>query len=337
MFKYNLLASQRRVKLLSILSVFLFVVLFPLRGMNGLTLPFMELKLVDSYVIHAGFALSIPFVIHALRVNNIFGIYAKCVYSAIVLIWLVSIISNIYLDLPTEDVHGINVRAFQIGVAYYSLVYLVCGYSFAAYGIFGNERIYIFLFVAYTILSIAQIDSSILQVNFYSVADEYSGNYLMVADLYAIVALLVASSATNWTFRYAVIVLALFVLYILYSRTSFFVFLMVVCFAELVFNKKQALIRWFILFSLVFAVIAIGLALGDGDGFASNRMLSVFIAEQDGSAIERVVQFDSGLSRLYDRWIVGDYAGQSWLWAGLGRICTIYCLIGSNMEYWYFC
>lgn len=291
-------------------SLGLLFMLIPLRGINSVLQPYAGIVITSSFVIHMLFICLLPFfVIDIYRnsktgINILFGISILC---AVIGMILVTLYQNLTSQLPIEDSMEINVRMFQLGIVYYAIVHMIVGYIMVTIDIL-LYRVIIFIgFICFSITCLYFIDYGSFTLDFSQVDEEFSGNYLLVGDTFAVSSFLVISLSIN---RFAKILLMIFtaiMLYALYSRTSLYGYLFSILFCYIIKSNLSATKLVSIAGLLIFAV-----SLGSiyFEFLLNNRMFSFIFDAYDNSVAQRNIQFQIGWVRLLDNWFIGDYAGQ---------------------------
>ncbi len=146
------------------------------------------------------------------------------------------------------------------------------------------------------------------------VEGDITGSYLFLADSFAMTTFLAIAAFRNIHIKMAIYILALVTLFVLNSRTAFF--LMLIIFPLIFWNNRSTMMRYGILGVIIGSMIA---------GVFSDRVVAKFEQlrtensrmfgvvenlDDDGSAVERVRLFRNGWQAIMDNPVIGDFGGQ---------------------------
>lgn len=134
------------------------------------------------------------------------------------------------------------------------------------------------------------------------------GIYLFLGDAFAIVAIVIVSciSTKNRLLEIGVILISIYVLFLLRSRTSFYLFIATSVFYAFFRYGKKVLIVAMIIFACFFSIIDDVVKISP----ASMRMLSFIVEKEDASWSSRNEILAEGVKSISKNWVWGDFAGQ---------------------------
>ena len=172
----------------------------------------------------------------------------------------------------------------------------------------GRVVIYcLFGLLALIIVHSVLVKGEALSIDTFTIATSGSGNYLEISDDVALTALLAFSLTKNRLGQLFVALLGAVMLFATLSRTSFYIFVLVVTLVLAIRNVKYLVVTGLILLLLVSETyLPVNLTLLSDN--ASNRMLRL-VADRltDGSYQMRRLLLQEGIKDLHDTWLTGEF------------------------------
>jgi hypothetical protein len=203
---------------------------------------------------------------------------------------------------------------YNIFISY--LTYFLIGYYYKGY-----QQYYKYLFILYILLTVDtwwNIDINTLYINFAGVAKEKVGLYQYLGVTYAIFAILLILLTKNNILKVVLIIISFTSLFVLMSRSSLYIFTLVMIVYMIVKYKKVALIYISIIILVVVLFVLYG---GEYVDMIMNSRLMSFTRgiENDGSVKARIELAKVGFTAIQNYWIVGDYGGDVIYFHGQGH------------------
>jgi hypothetical protein len=131
--------------------------------------------------------------------------------------------------------------------------------------------------------------------------------YLYMGDTLAILSILVLTLAKNNYLKMVLIFLSSLALFLVYSRSSLYFYVTIVCFYILKeFNNKNKLIFIFVLL-LSFGYLLSSVSVNE---LGNMRMLSFLFTGEDASVSARTEFLKKGIVAISNNILIGDYGGQ---------------------------
>ena len=135
--------------------------------------------------------------------------------------------------------------------------------------------------------------------------------YLMLADQYALLSLIVFSNLKRDITRLIFFLAASIILYALLSRSSMYFYVITTIVFFLKYNKYVLGGIIITLFSILLSLQSLGIKVTSQNENATNRMFRLFIGGTDSSKDSRTVLFNNGLRGLKDNWLTGEFLGDA--------------------------
>lgn len=131
--------------------------------------------------------------------------------------------------------------------------------------------------------------------------------YLYMGDTFAILSLLLISITIDKRLKFLLIIISAIALYVTYSRTSFYVFLIV---SLILVLKEYKISTKFLLFFLILILSSFLILNMKTADIKKVRMISFLITGKDASLSGRDKYFEKGLDAISKNILIGDYGGQ---------------------------
>jgi hypothetical protein len=157
-----------------------------------------------------------------------------------------------------------------------------------------------FVFGVWIMISISIVLNALTNEHLFGVVLEGKSIYLMLADSYAVVSILLLSFMKT-KIRFIILIISSIILFALFSRTSLYGFVFVI--GILLFKNYK-----YLLISLI--SISIYLLLLNANDLASDRMFRVLLGGEDKSQTARQVILQKGLIDLKEDWLLGQFMGE---------------------------
>ncbi|WP_156430419.1 hypothetical protein [Vibrio tritonius] len=230
---------------------------------------------------------------------------------SIVILYFVEIIVVIY----HYDTVGYSSGQIKSAIEYHApifllqIMYIVIGFSFCHefYG-FVKKMVFVFFIFYLLILFLYAVDFSILKL--FLVEEKI--NYLFLGDMTAMMFMVFFSFSENK--KPLIFSLGLVVLFLITSRSSFYIYIISFCFYGLHCYWLGSRNKRLVMFSLIFIATSLFLLVGadsvlkhlDMDNY---RVFRVF-SDSDTSKMGRDIINHSGMQSIISNWFIGDFGGQ---------------------------
>jgi hypothetical protein len=165
--------------------------------------------------------------------------------------------------------------------------------------------IIVFTFILLVTEKLINLDNTFLRLFFE--LEEGNGVYLFLGDTFAIVSILLISFIKSKSLRFLVGIIALVTLFAISSRSSMYIFLVVLFIMMIKENKFLHNIFFVLIFFLLFYLSISYFEIN----VVNNRMLNVISnVALDQSAIARNYLLEKGMRDISDYWFIGNYGSQ---------------------------
>lgn len=166
------------------------------------------------------------------------------------------------------------------------------------------KSLLLFFFILLILEKLINLDSSYIRI---FLDTEGSGVYLYLGDTFAVIAIFLISLLSNKVIKFLLVIVSLVILFVIGSRSSMFIFLVVLLF--MMFKENNIKQNMFILISLIsFANYTISYL--DID-IENNRMFVLVSSDKvDISKQERSNMLSIGIEDIKNNPIIGNYGGQ---------------------------
>jgi hypothetical protein len=193
---------------------------------------------------------------------------------------------------------------YNIFISY--ITYFIIGYYYRGY-----QKYYKYLLIFYIFLTVNtwwNIDLNTLYISFAGVAKAKAGLYQYLGDTYAIYAILIIILTNNNIIKILLIIISFASLFILMSRSSLYVFTLVMIVYMIIKYQRIA----FVYISIMVLAVALFVLYGGEyvDIIMNSRLMSFTRGiENDGSVAARIQLAKVGFEAIRNYWITGDYGG----------------------------
>ena len=201
--------------------------------------------------------------------------------------------------------YGIQDNITQLNLFYLggSILAFIVGYSMMQVGRFKQHIIVGFVLLVINVL--VNINSTYFRLNLNIINSDQEGIYLMLGDTFGLWPLLSGAVVKKRFSRLIIVLVALFCLTMLNTRTSLYAFIMAIPF---LFRLKLG--RAGILMAIIVSALIFLAPMLQSQENLIGRMYGSIFSGEDSSMKSRLIQFDVGLTALAEHWFIGDYAGQ---------------------------
>ncbi|MUK38120.1 hypothetical protein GNP82_11210 [Aliivibrio fischeri] len=163
--------------------------------------------------------------------------------------------------------------------------------------------VFCFLYLCMITITLANVDLSRLQLDLNAISNyENKSMYLFWADALAIFSFFIICSVRHDYYKLIIIFTTTFMLYVLLSRTSLYLYVFV-SFIYF-FSKKNYVFLFFVGMSLILTLSMIG------EDIIKSRMLAFLFSGDDSSWNSRTFMLMDGLNDIGKNFIFGRFAGQ---------------------------
>lgn len=264
-------------------------------------------------------------------------------FSSVIIVFA---LSDVIIDSDGQSTSEVNLFFIRKSISY-----LILGLFCSKFTCSRDDVFYPFFILTFTFISI--IDWSTFRLNTFNYPNESQwGNYHYLSECYAIISFWFLSNL-NSDKKFTILIvyfISVFILFLLGSRSSLFVYLFVSIL--LLYKKKCLIISMFSIFLSFFIIMISSSALSLFSNFIDDnyRMFAILISSDEGSAVTRGLLAQRGLEDIKNNWLTGNLGGQvqfgGTLWGGyihdfrsywrqFGIIAFVtYCIILIRLNYY---
>ena len=168
--------------------------------------------------------------------------------------------------------------------------------------IWANDRFWKLMSLVWLLISIIILWSAFTNTVVFAIFLGGTQIYLMLADAFAVLSIFILCRLDNSKKELLLIIISSICLFALFSRASFYCFML----TSIVFLYKKNKIAMIGITAITGILIFANL--GNND-FTDNRMIRMIFGSYDLSQSMREDQFNKGLNSLSEAWLLGDFMG----------------------------
>ncbi|MGX2015421.1 O-antigen ligase family protein [Providencia alcalifaciens] len=260
------------------------------------------------YIPIMSFILSISFVKNLSKTT---GLAPLLILFLSVFSYFIMIVNIVFSD--TIDNNGISSLQFHTYLLFSIPFYFICG-NLTAKSIQSKNSLNGFdLIIVPLILLLILLNTnwSYFRLDFESFKNS-KAVYLFLGDTFAIISLYVIFSINNKKYRLISFFVLSFLLFLIFSRTSFYLFIFTCVLCLFIYSKLNKKIVYLILVVILSAIIFyFSYIFKTSDlPYSINRMLFMFTNSDDGSLNSRIEIFNLSFADLKNNFLLGNIGGQ---------------------------
>ena len=168
--------------------------------------------------------------------------------------------------------------------------------------IWSNDSFWKLMSLAWVLLSSVILWSALTNTVVFAVFLGGTQIYLMLADSFAILSIFILCRLDNSKKELLLIVISSICLFALFSRASFYCFIL----TSIIFLYKKNKVAMVSVITIAGIFLFVNL---DNERFTDNRMIRMIFGSYDLSQSMRENQLEKGLDSLSESWVLGDFMG----------------------------